>query len=373
MSDTQVDAERIQTLIRYKAAFSKPEEEFLAELEAVLAPDATYEFLGIGKYVGPSDIGLMLTPTVTSGLLVAGLPVSMAEIGIDAVGFTSKSLNEMYVLSSEATDTDDAELTYVQGSFVSLQFVSCSGTIKSVFKALDDFSFGKMTTLLEMPTSYGGLEIYDQTLLRTAASSIFSFDKLRSNECVEGIFVRSKHMYKVVGDSSTPCVVLGETSYFKVAYDTTILKNEVSFAMKYVTPLKTITSDGTLKYAFSDEGMSLEMSSGGRKYASMQVDATGAPKCISIFMAKFCLSMSEEEAGDRRLMDADSGKLYLEVDGNKTDAIVLRDGLGDKQSSKSNQAMTGGNSSEFSAGYSASGSASFAYLLVAFVLSHRFA
>lgn len=324
-SDASVDAQRFETLRRYKASFSKPRDEFLAELEAVLSSDAIVEFLGIGKYVGVQAIwefGLPFNPDVNSGLLVAGLPESMSEISMDAGGFQSRTLDNMYVLSEKFDDIGSAKLKYVQGSFSSIQFLPCSGTISGVFKALDDFSFNMMTELLDITTSFGAVDTYDKTLMSSAIASIKHYESLRTNQCVQGIFLKSVHLYKMqkAPGSASRCLVLGETSYFKMNDG---LANEKSFVLKYVTMLKTVNVDGELKYfqKADTDAYIVEIWSAGKVVAGLEVDI-GENKCMSLFLVKFCVSTAEDASG-RRLAEGASGRLHLEVDGEKTEPIVL--------------------------------------------------
>jgi hypothetical protein len=323
-SDASVDAQRFESLRRYKAAFSKPRDELLAELEAVLSFDAIVDFFGIGKYTGVqgiSEFGLTLNTGVNSGLLVAGLPESISEISMDAGGFQSRALDRMYVLSDRTEDVDDAELKYVQGSFSSIQFVSCSGTISGVVKALDDFSFTTMTKTLNIIPNFGPHNMHDQGLFHSAIASIKYYESLRTNDCIQGIFLKSVHLYKMqtlVGSESR-CLILGETSYFKMS---DALTNEKSFALKYVTILKTVNVDGHLKYfQKSDNLYVVEIASGGNVLGSIEVDI-GENKCMNIFLVKFCVSTLEDTRA-RRLAGGHSGKLHLEVDGEKTEPIVL--------------------------------------------------
>jgi hypothetical protein len=230
------------------------------------------------------------------------------------------------------------DTSFIQGSISAVQFSSCSDTITGLFKGLDDFSFGTTTKLLKISPDFDATD-YDTELMRSALTSIVFFESLRTNECVNGIFVGSKHMYTLQtlpGESSVRCLVLGETSYFKIAGEPS--STEYSFIL-HITGLVPIQKDGFLKYSLDDEIATVEISSGGMLIAKKDV-VFGTTECLSLFRLKYCFSWSVEDSSGRRLADEAPGKLYLEVDGKKTESIVIWDGFANTSNLTSNTPST---------------------------------
>jgi hypothetical protein len=312
--DSVVDAQRLQYLVQYERSAS------LGELQEALAADATVEFLGIGKSAGVQAIWEMVKPIVNSELLVAGRPLGLSEISIDAIGFQNRALDEMYALSTTTEDIDTAEAKYARGSFTAVHFLPCSGVIKGVVKAVDDFSFNMMIKKLMITPSFDDPSIYSAELFQSAVASVKYFESLRSNECVKGIFVASKHLYTVqtpFGETSK-CLILGEKSYFKLDGSSS---DGFNFALNFVTPFRIINTDGGITVTIKEDITSVEMSSDGVSIAKLEV-SLGTSKCINLFLLNFCYASETTQSG-RRLGDPERGTLHLEVDGEKTEPIVM--------------------------------------------------
>lgn len=174
-SDESVDAQRFDAVAKFKAALSMMPDAALAELQTVFASDIRFEFIGIGTYVGASEVLnflQMMNPAVSS-VVLSGSTVELKSFEIGPDGFRIVALDSMSAFAES--------LKFMQGSFNSLEFLPCSGTISAIGKMVDDFTFKTLGPLQAGLPEYNEKK-YCRTLMDVCTGDAAQFSSY--DECV---------------------------------------------------------------------------------------------------------------------------------------------------------------------------------------------
>jgi hypothetical protein len=180
--------------------------------------------------------------------------------------------------------------------------------------------------------------IFDNALLWKAKSTVLPFSALGSHACIDGLWEPSEYMFTLQspvadgikdGTGSKPfeCLVLGQDSYFKMQKSSEE-ETTFSFDLKLATRLRDFGASGKLKYSIStdasgDSAVFIIVSRGGKVIARKEVPI-GSSSCLNLFSIDLCTSYGDDtDIESRRLSDKKPVKLFLKVDGEKTESIVV--------------------------------------------------
>lgn len=337
LSDTAVDQLRVASLRRYNAALFLSKDDLAAEFRAIFAQNATYAILGVDPYVGVDAIidGLLfLNPYLADKLVQYGSALEVRQLHLDDKGFVSVFLDMAYAHGSE--------LKFAQGSYNSVEFLPCSGTVTSMFRALDDFSFraivvqphtlARYTAIesMRLPTatySWAGLSAENAHAGKRWA---IEFHNQGTHECVPGLWSEAAFLYtwQMQEDSGLECLVLGKRSYLKIFQSD--IDGEMEFALRYENSLSDIDIKGTKKFlVVTDENGELQLHismryNGGTFLGDMEI-GLGSSKCRNLWMLKFCGSWGEDSDARRLNGILPPVDVYVEVGDEETERITIWD------------------------------------------------
>jgi hypothetical protein len=337
MPDDVVDKMRIETIRRYKAAFSLPREEFSKELNNIFTSDATYTILGLDTYRGIDAIiegSLFMNPLVADDLLVSGYAVALSDLTLDSNGMRSGAQNVMFA--------HGLTTKFVQGSYSEVEFLSCSGMISSIFLVFDDFSF---TAIIVKPPSIPRYSQLDSVPLPKPSYSAaelsadqiklgkewaYKFYDVGTHDCINGMWNKAVYFrtWQSVGDTGVDCLVLGKGSYLKL-YPSDV-DGYADFSLLYEHPLKTIRIKGTSRFEVTtstdgEEVLAVGLLIDGRHLGAMDIPLN-ASNCINLWMLKYCGSWKDDDLRARRLEGSlPQLKVYMEVEHGDTESITIWD------------------------------------------------